>query len=75
MLADVLGKPVRVAEVSEAAAIAGGRVILDARPGAWDHALPAQHYQPDEGRHAAYQAHYARYLDVFKRLSDAFGGG
>jgi sugar (pentulose or hexulose) kinase len=74
ILADVLGKTVRVPLVPEASAVAGGRLVLKDQREAWGGLLPARHHEPDPTRHAAYQPHYERYLAVHEGLSAAFGG-
>jgi len=75
MLADVLGVPIRVAEVPEASAIGGGRLVLKDHPHDWGTPLPARHYQPDAGHHVDYQPYYDRYRTIFRRLSETFGEG
>ena len=74
ILADVLGKTVRVPLVPEASAVAGGRLILKDQRDAWGGPLPVSHYQPDPQRHTAYQPYYERYLKVHEGLGATFGG-
>lgn len=75
MLADVLGKPLRVPLVAEASAVAGGRLVLKDQRTAWGEPLPERHYLPDSARHAAYQPYHTRYLAVHQELGLSFGGG
>jgi len=70
MLSDVLGRPVSVAEVPEPSAVAGAMLVSgDQAAGSPRHTL----YEPDLGRHGAYEAYGDRYRDLFARLQEAFG--
>ena len=69
MLSDVLGRPVSVAEVPEPSAVAGAILVSgDQAVGSPRHTL----YEPDPGRHSAYEAYGDRYRDLFARLQEAF---
>lgn len=70
MLADVLGRPVTVAEVREPSAVAGA--ILVAGEEAVGTPLLTR-YEPDPSRHDAYDSYGVRYRDAFARLQEAFG--
>lgn len=74
MLADVLGKDVRVPVVAEAPARAGARLIVKDNPDAWPPPLPVDVYRPDPAATLAYCTFYQRYLDVHGGLRTAFGG-
>jgi sugar (pentulose or hexulose) kinase len=69
MLADVLGRPVYVSQVHEPSAVAGAILVSgDQAAGMSHHTL----YEPDTGRHDAYEAYGDRYRDSFARLQEAF---
>jgi sugar (pentulose or hexulose) kinase len=74
MLADVLGKEVRVPLVTEAPARAGARLVVKDDPGAVAPPLPITVYHPDPAATAAYSAYCERYFDVHHGLRVAFGG-
>ena len=74
MMADVLGQPLHVPQVQEAAAAAGAQLVL------WSHAgdellpPPAERtYEPDTERSEQYEPHYRRYLEVFESMQEQFG--
>lgn len=75
MLADVLGKPLRVPHVPEPSAVAGGRMILKEERNAWGGPQPAAYYRPDAARHVAYLPYHERYVSVHRSLAGTFGGG
>jgi sugar (pentulose or hexulose) kinase len=69
MLADVLGRPVWVAEVREPSALAGAMLVLGEKvTGTSHHKL----YEPDSSRHDSYKVHGERYRGLFARLQEAF---
>lgn len=68
ILADVLGRVVRIPEVEEAAALAGGRIVLKDRRNEWGGPMPARDVCPDPGAHDAYRPYYQRYLEVHDGL-------
>ena len=69
LLADVLGRPVVVPELEDAAALGGALLVagLD-RP---SRELPQHVYAPDPERHAAYVPLTRRYAEAFARLREA----
>ncbi|MGA2642616.1 MAG: FGGY family carbohydrate kinase [Spirochaetia bacterium] len=78
MRADVLGTPLSVPQVSEAASY--GAAILagvsvghfpDARAGAQSWVKVARTYQPDMGMHEKYAGRYANYLKLYPSLRKA----
>jgi xylulokinase len=68
MLADVLGRNVTVADVTEPSAVAGAVLVAGVSAGGAQNSI----YEPDPDRHAAYQAQGDRYRDSFARLQEAF---
>ena len=69
MLADVLGRRVSVSQVAEPSAVAGAVIVS----GDQSAARPTHtNYEPDPGRHDAYEAYGDRYRDSFARLQEAF---
>jgi xylulokinase len=69
MLADVLGREISVADVSEPSAVAGAALIAGEEAGSVQHTV----YEADPERHAAYNEHGNHYLDSFARLREALG--
>jgi xylulokinase len=70
MLADVIGRTVMVAEVPEPSAVAGAFIITGEQIALGpDYLL----YEPDSGRHSAYDNYANRYRGLFGRLQDALG--
>jgi sugar (pentulose or hexulose) kinase len=72
-LADVLGRPVEVADVAEPSAKGGARLVCPGTGREWETLVPMRSFEPDAQRHDRYVAHAARYRDVFARLDAAFG--
>lgn len=73
ILADVLGRAVRVPQVGEASAQAGGRLIVKDGSSAWEQTAPVTIYRPDSASHSAYRSHYERYRAVHADLGAVFG--
>jgi autoinducer 2 (AI-2) kinase len=75
MMADVLGQPLHVPQVQEAAGAAGAQLILWGQRSS-EVLPPAQEvtYEPDAARSEQYQPHYRRYLEVFERMQEHFAG-
>ncbi len=70
MLADVLGRPVSVADRCEASAVAGAALVTgDPVPSESHHTM----YAPDLVAHDTYSTHGKRYRDLFYRLQEALG--
>jgi len=73
MMADVLGRPLCVPQVTEPAASAGAQLVLwgqgseDVLPGP-----PVTLYEPDPTRTEQYEPHYRTYLDVFEKMQEHF---
>lgn len=74
MMADVLGRPLAVPEVTEPAAAAGAQLVLWGQGGRQTLPRPAvTWYEPDPGRTTAYEPVYRAYLEVFETLQRHFG--
>ena len=73
MMADVLGRPLCVVQVTEPAASAGAQLVLwgqgseDVLPGP-----PVTVYEPDPTHTEQYEPHYRTYLDVFEKMQEHF---
>ncbi len=75
MMADVLGRPLEVPAVAEAAAAGGARLVLGSHTGEEQLPAPAVRvYTPDRSRTDAYERYYRAYLDVFETMQKNFGG-
>lgn len=73
MLADVIGRPVRVAEVDEPAAVAGARLVLKDHPDLWRPSPPARLHEPTIATHRAYEPHYRRYVAAYEEMARGLG--
>jgi sugar (pentulose or hexulose) kinase len=74
MMADVLGRPLVVPEVTEPAAAAGAQLVLWGQGGRRTLPRPALAcYEPDPVRTAAYEPVYRAYLEVFEKVQRHFG--
>jgi gluconokinase len=75
MMADVLGRPLYVPRVAEAAASAGAQLVLwgqasaDLLP-----APPVTVYEPDLTRTRQYAPYYRTYVEVFEKMQAHFAG-
>ena len=73
MMADVLGRPLRVPQMAEPAASAGAQLVL------WGQGIadvlpkpPVTVYEPDLTRTQQYEPYYRAYLDVFEKMQKYF---
>jgi sugar (pentulose or hexulose) kinase len=73
MLADILGRPVAVPQITEPAAAAGAQLVLwgqgkqESLP-----APPVQRYDPNVAHTRAYEPIYQSYLEVFEKMQRHF---
>lgn len=72
MLCDVLGRTLKVPQVAQPAAVAGGRLLLNERGLGRVGETACTVYQPDAARHRAYQPYQERYLRVHHELGETF---
>jgi len=74
MMSDVLGRPLHVPQVQEAAGAAGAQLVLWSQAGG-ELLPPAPEitYEPDTERSEQYDPHYHRYLEVFENMQEHFG--
>ena len=74
MMSDVLGQPLHVPQVPEAAGAAGAQLVLWSQAGGELLPPPPQTtYEPDAERSERYDPHYHRYLEVFENMQEHFG--
>jgi autoinducer 2 (AI-2) kinase len=73
MMADVLGRPLYVPQVTEAAASAGAQLVLWGQGGG--EVLPGPTtacYDPDPARSRQYEPYYRAYVEVFEKMQEHF---
>ncbi|UCH35038.1 MAG: hypothetical protein JSV65_01425 [Armatimonadota bacterium] len=75
MIADVLGRPVGVSELTEAACYGAAKLAAGAAAQGWDETESAREFVPDSRQAEAESRFYERYLRAYEAVLEFYAGG